>query len=373
MTAPAHFDYTDPGFLVSVAGAVATTAGVLVTVLIAVLLRRASKRSEADSATLARQLNAIVLRQRRDELASLVRDVQDTDHLGVLIAEAYRDYRADDLLLILKSYYRNPAVRLPFSNLPPVPVIDTVLDQLAERYRRRSLADALRDLQPFAAATRKVSDNRYKIISFVADRVRDGDTVDDQTIREFLSKGNLDLASAAFYRLDQVNPDRLAHPQVANLLFGACAAVRDGFRLGGDSSGMVTGALPAASGPLTALAQLLHREGLAEIGQWKDDDTLTVSYDHVAAMVVRVCGLLSGSDSWCAMRALQSIPRMLDSIPSNKMRGTRSEELLAEGVADFRRHYLDEDGGITATLLGELDRAVARHTRDPATIDGGES
>lgn len=335
-------DYSGPTLIFTAIGAAAACAGVVTAVVIAFIVSRSSKRSARSAAMVQAELRNISIRSRRDELARLLAEVQDSQHLRVLVDEARVTVEGPELLPLLKAYYCNPAVPLPTHNLPPAPVVEAIIDALDLRLRDKSIQVLLRELAPFAAAAKAPGDQRWRIVSYVMNRVRinDGrDLVAHRYINEFLEHGNVDLATIFLHDIDGVHGLKVGDR--ANVLYGSCAAIQAAYirRTSAFPTSSVGGRPQEDLGldVVRALATLLHRDQLAGIGGWDEEDMTTTPLE-CACVVTFLCGRLSGLDDHLDVRTLQNLPTMLNSLPLKYLsQGSLPLNELADGLAEFER------------------------------------
>lgn len=225
-------------------GTLLTAASLAATIVIAVVVQIASKRSAAN----ARQVNDLMAelarRSRLDEVRRQLQDEQDPAYLQLLIEEGRELARrkSAERYRVEKAYFTNPAVPLP-TNRSAFPedigpgmrreLLICVIRGLGRRYPSHD-PSGVRWMPEFANLTRLAIDWEapvHEIAGFIAARAADGWTIRDTAIRLILFPGvgyacppNLEAAEDFLYSLRHAPVTRA---NMVNIVAGVSQAVLD--------------------------------------------------------------------------------------------------------------------------------------------------
>lgn len=328
--------------------AIAGIIGVLVTIVIAILVHRATQRAQRDSDELAASVRELTRLTRRDEVYRQLKESRDAHHLELLVRGGRRMTQGSERLSLERYYFANPAApllthahMLP-TDLPPSGhrlIMNAVLNTLPERYGPAvSLYQLARDLARLTELSGQLGANQHEVSGFVLQKVIDGASVGDDTIRTIIVPGagdlcgpSLEVCSEYLWPLERVP----SHASRINILAGVSLAVLDHEREHGPSHG----SHPAMNG----FATLLKSGALANVGTMSDEAGLTISVDHAIAITIHAIGAAAAEGSHFTMRALEALPAMIDSFPRGTFaQGGRVTDHFVAGIRLLAHAHVHE-------------------------------
>lgn len=323
----------------TVAGTLVGAATLVATILIAVIVQRASRRSAANAQRVTELMAELSRRSRLDDIRRQLREETDPGLLRLLIEEARRlaIRNSEERFGLEAAYFTNPAAPLltsqgmfPADIGPAVrrALVERVIKALPARYPS-SDPETVRWMPEFAHLTRLAIDTHapvHEIAGFIAARASDGWHIGDGTIRSILypeagyvCPPNLEAASDFLYALRHA---RVTRANMINMVAGISLAIWDFHR---------TIAPRAHLGNTLTAYILLMQSELHGVGEWEDEPGMTIAVDHAVAILVDAIGLSTGQDEHLNMRALQALIPLLAGFPESRFtqHGIVAEHLSA--------------------------------------------
>lgn len=303
---------------------------ILVTALIPVFIwRLGAKQSERDrdlnelqARTLARQ-EQISRRQRRDALLEIVDRSSDATHIGLLWREV-RQYEGEDRRLLLAIFRANVALALPGTSTG-VSVPDDFTESVVSDYvsgLERRYAEGARGFHPYpglldfvaSAMNRGVEIETSKIVALVTGVTAENQRPGHGFYRDLVN-ALPDSAGGLLHAVERIDY-RGSGGLRLNVLTGSLLAVKD-VEVGRYTPGSST--RPDALNEIrnnvpVALAFLLHRGNLRSFDQWSSEGS-TEPVSATVAWLIRAVGWLADADNHLAMRMVENLPAVIESIP----------------------------------------------------------
>lgn len=324
------WSWDDPMLLLGLASFVATA------IIPIVLWRMGAKQAKRDSEQAKRDselqaeflanLTSVSQLQRRDTLLGIVPQASDPTHLALLWKEI-REYEGADWDFLLNHLRANPALALPGTSTG-VKVQDNLTDAAVSNYvdgleRRYAESDGYPPYPGLLKFIAEVTRQESKVeVSRIVELVT-GPTAEKQRPgHSFYRELVLALPQATSPLLDAVEriDSRAPGGLKLNVLTGALLAVKD-LEMGRQGPRMDADEVEELKRDIAdALAYLLLRDVLRSFDRWEIKGS-TDSVTATAAWLIRAVGWVADVDSHLAMRMIQNLAFVIESVPESDRMG----------------------------------------------------